>query len=173
LIIIKSVIKLVVVKCRECGKEYALSDNENPSNFACECGGTLSPKIKRVPKEAIKETKYCSNCASEIDVKAEICPNCGVRQQVSKRYQQEEKSLILSLILSFFISGAGQIYNGLGQANNGQIEKGIILFIGYLICWALSFLIIPAFILFGIWIFGMYDAYTTAKKINAGEPVKK
>ena len=26
-----------------------------------------------------EETKFCSNCGEEIDAKAEICPNCGVR----------------------------------------------------------------------------------------------
>jgi len=31
-----------------------------------------------VPKE--KNTKYCSNCGAEIDIKAKICPKCGVEQ---------------------------------------------------------------------------------------------
>lgn len=28
---------------------------------------------------AERETKYCSNCGAEIDIRAEICPECGVR----------------------------------------------------------------------------------------------
>ncbi|MFB6088721.1 MAG: zinc ribbon domain-containing protein [Candidatus Aenigmatarchaeota archaeon] len=26
-----------------------------------------------------KQTKYCQNCGAEIDARAEVCPNCGVR----------------------------------------------------------------------------------------------
>ena len=31
-----------------------------------------------MPEE--KNTKFCSNCGAEIDIKAEICPKCGVKQ---------------------------------------------------------------------------------------------
>jgi ribosomal protein L40E len=34
--------------------------------------------------DATKITKFCSECGSEINVKAEICPKCGVRQVISK-----------------------------------------------------------------------------------------
>jgi len=27
-----------------------------------------------------KSIKYCTNCGEKIDIKAEICPKCGVRQ---------------------------------------------------------------------------------------------
>ena len=29
-----------------------------------------------------RETKHCVRCGEEIDIKAEICPKCGVRQPV-------------------------------------------------------------------------------------------
>lgn len=29
-----------------------------------------------------KKTKFCSNCGAEIDIKAKICPKCGVEQPV-------------------------------------------------------------------------------------------
>jgi len=29
---------------------------------------------------AERRTKYCSNCGAEIDVRAKICPKCGVEQ---------------------------------------------------------------------------------------------
>lgn len=67
----------------------------------------------------------------------------------------------LAAVLSFFYTGLGQIYNG-------QIAKGI------------AFLVIQSILLFfwwtivlgigaGIfWVYGIYDAYKTAEKINAG-----
>jgi hypothetical protein len=29
------------VKCKECGREYTLKDDENPKDYTCECGGNL------------------------------------------------------------------------------------------------------------------------------------
>lgn len=29
------------VKCKECGREYTLKDDENPKDYTCECGGDL------------------------------------------------------------------------------------------------------------------------------------
>ena len=66
---------------------------------------------------------------------------------------------ILALIISFFLPGIGTVYAG-------NIMKGIIIFIVALILGALAtiFLLgIIAYILYIIvWIYGMYDAYTTA-----------
>jgi TM2 domain-containing membrane protein YozV len=66
---------------------------------------------------------------------------------------------ILALIISFFLPGIGTVYAG-------NIMKGIIIFIVAVILGALAtiFLIgIIAYILYVIvWLYGMYDAYTTA-----------
>jgi TM2 domain-containing membrane protein YozV len=65
----------------------------------------------------------------------------------------------VAAILSFIIPGLGQIYNG-------EIRKGILYLIGYLIAFAsitifVGFLAAPV-----IWIYGMIDAYKTAEKMN-------
>lgn len=65
---------------------------------------------------------------------------------------------IIALILSFIIPGLGQVYNR-------DYIKGIALIIlaivfGYLYAYVLFYLIILYII---IWLYGMYDAYTTAK----------
>jgi TM2 domain-containing membrane protein YozV len=66
---------------------------------------------------------------------------------------------ILALIISFFLPGIGTVYAG-------DIMKGIIIFIVAVILGALAtiFLLgIVAYILYVIvWLYGMYDAYTTA-----------
>lgn len=66
---------------------------------------------------------------------------------------------ILALIISLFLPGIGTVYAG-------EVMKGIIIFIVALILGALAtvFLLgIIAWILYVIvWLYGMYDAYTTA-----------
>lgn len=59
----------------------------------------------------------------------------------------------LAVVLSFFIVGLGQFYNG-------QALKGAFLFFGALFLALISggLLAIP------VWIYGMIDAYTAASK---------
>jgi len=105
--------------------------------------------------------KYCSNCGQQIDVKAEICPKCGVRVspvQVPVT-AVERKSEGLAAVLSFFIPGLGQVYNG-------QIGKGIVVFIVFAICSGLMILLIGFILAPLCWVWNVYDAYSTAKKIN-------
>ena len=111
-----------------------------------------------------KETKFCSNCGEEIDIDAEICPKCGVRVKAPTVGEKKvgEKNPVLAAILSFLIVGLGQIYNG-------QIGKGIVLIICYVISIVLCTILIGIPLLVILWIYGIYDAYNTAKKINAGE----
>jgi TM2 domain-containing membrane protein YozV len=100
---------------------------------------------------------YCKKCGSEILDEAEICPKCGVRQKTS-----EPKNPGVAAVLSFLWVGLGQIYNG-------QLGKGLLFIVLQIInCFLLlvliGFITVPAF-----WIYGIYDAYTTAEKINRGE----
>ena len=65
----------------------------------------------------------------------------------------------VAAVLSFFFCGLGQIYNG-------QILKGIILLICYAISWLLMYILIGFIIVPILWIWGMYDAYRSAERIN-------
>lgn len=51
-----------------------------------------------------KDTKYCSNCGEQIDAKAEICPECGVRQA---GMSTGEKDKIVAGILGILLGGLG------------------------------------------------------------------
>ncbi len=62
----------------------------------------------------------------------------------------------VAAVLSFFVSGLGQIYNG-------QILKGLILFVIYSVCWIFWWLILPLFVLFIFWLYGIVDAYRTGE----------
>ena len=65
----------------------------------------------------------------------------------------------IAAVLSFFWTGVGQIYNG-------QIMKGLILIVVQMINAALMFVLI-GFITFPlVWIWGIYDAYQVADKMN-------
>ena len=65
----------------------------------------------------------------------------------------------LAAVLSFFWMGLGQIYNG-------QIAKGILFIVFYTISWLLVFLVIGLITTPILFIYGMYDAYKSAQKIN-------
>jgi len=65
----------------------------------------------------------------------------------------------LAAILSFFYMGLGQIYNG-------QIAKGIFFIVAYSISIALMLILIGFITTPILFIYGMYDAYKSAEKIN-------
>jgi|SRR5271169_3262402 len=118
---------------------------------------------------------YCSKCGSQIG-NARFCSRCGtplggiivpapgaaagagpVPQVV---FIRAAKSPGVAVVLSFFMAGLGQIYNG-------QIGKGVAFMIAYfcslLLMWVLvGFIIAPI-----LWIWSMVDAYKTAERINA------
>ena len=110
------------------------------------------------------EKVYCFSCGEVIKAEAEICPHCGVRQKINPSDQmkttiQPVKNPGIAAIASFFFAGLGQIYNG-------EIGKGIFLIIVQTINLCLMFVVIGFLTYPIVWIYGIYDAYTTAEKIN-------
>jgi len=55
-------------------------------------------------------------------------------------------------------------FSGLGQVYNGQLRKGVVIFFGTIA--GLLLFVVPGII---IWIFGVADAWLTAKKMNDGK----
>ena len=135
--------------CPVCGHKI------NNGKFCPNCGKDLGSQT--IGQES-RPQKYCKNCGSQIDLNAEICPKCGVRQMAAKT----EKSPAIALVLSFIFPGIGQIYND-------QTKKGIYLIVGYIVSWLLIVILIGALLILLIWLYGMYDAYTSAKAINEGK----
>ena len=110
-------------------------------------------------------TKYCPECGRELqNPNAVICPHCGGALRTPYR---EDKNPLLAAFLSFLAPGAGQIYNG-------QTQKGVMfLVVDFLceVCSDLDLLSVGALVVLLIfWIAVVVDAYTTAKKLNRGEP---
>jgi len=95
----------------------------------------------------------CNHCSKRVcllcqgEFKAEIyCRNCLATKNTAKK--EAEHSPALAATLSLIMPGLGQFYNG-------QVGKGILVFLTF--C-----LIFP-------WIIGIIDAYNTAKKIKEGK----
>ncbi len=116
---------------------------------------------------------FCPNCGAELQyADAEICPKCGVRiknppapvgMNKGPRVEGEEiKSTGIAAIASFIIPGLGQIYCG-------AIGRGIMILIGFIIACLMILIVIGIIIAPIVWVWNIYDAYTMAKKINAGE----
>lgn len=101
---------------------------------------------------------YCKSCGKVIKKEAEICPHCGVRQKTVPN--QPMKNPGVAAAASFLFAGLGQVYNG-------EIGKGLLLICIQLINILLMFLLIGFITWTVVWIYGIYDAYKTAEKINA------
>ena len=65
----------------------------------------------------------------------------------------------IAAVLSFFWMGLGQIYNG-------QIAKGIAFIVAYAISWILTMVLIGLITTPILFVYGIYDAYKSAQKIN-------
>jgi len=157
--------------CSKCGKEL-----RGDMQFCWNCGNKIEiieEEIKPIeeketetvePEKEILEKTFCWNCKEEIDKKMDVCPKCGttVKLVISKNPG-------IAAVLSFLIPG-------LGHAYNGKITIGVIFPIVEILLIIISTYlirtskIIDGFILLilvtGIWIYGVYDSYKTAEKIN-------
>lgn len=72
------------------------------------------------------------------------------------------KSPGIAAVLSFFITGLGQIYNG--QILKGLVLMGIQIINGVLMVVIIGFITYPI-----VWIYGIYDGYKTAERLNKGQ----
>ncbi|MDE8348462.1 MAG: NINE protein [Acidocella sp.] len=76
--------------------------------------------------------KYCVECGALINIKAEICPKCGVRQAVAG----SSRSRVGAALFAFFLGGFG-----VHKFYLGQVKWGLAYL---LFCWTL----IPAIVAF-------------------------
>ena len=93
-------------------------------------------------------------------------PQFQPQQQFQQpQFQQPPQQMIvpknpaLGVILSFFIPG-------LGSMVNGDVSRGVIILVIYVVGWILSFFLIGIPIAVGAWIWGMVDGYLSAQRWN-------
>jgi TM2 domain-containing membrane protein YozV len=100
-------------------------------------------------------TVQCSTCGADIHSQAEICPECGTRQRDPPEASGDDTSLL---------SAAASIpVPGLGQMINRQFRRGLgfmITFFGGYFLFNTLFGGALNFLLFGVWGYAIYDAYT-------------
>ncbi len=125
---------------------------------------------------------FCSGCCRQMDAAQQFCPGCGLKNPAPQSTSMvasagtgvapaqipaqqiivvAEKSPGLAAVLSFFWAGLGQIYNG-------EISKGIVMMVAYVVSCILMAAVIGFITTPILWIYGMVDAYKTAEKFNAG-----
>ena len=135
--------------CPDCGKATGITICPNcrqktvNEDFCSVCGYQINRKIR-----------ICHNCGSKIDAMAKVCAHCGAKTI--------NKNPIVALGLSLIFPGLGQLYNN-------QNHKGLVLIIAYIVSFILCLILIGVILVILIWIYGMYDAFVSAKAINKGE----
>ncbi|WP_338097257.1 DUF5683 domain-containing protein [Methanolapillus ohkumae] len=81
----------------------------------------------------------------------------SIAVQTEQKGPEIPQNKFLALVFSF-------IWPGLGQVYNGQLWKGVAIYIGYIIGLLLFF--IPGVV---VWVYAMHDAFYGAEKINKRE----
>ena len=95
----------------------------------------------------------CAKCKDTIEVPKPVA------EIISPQRTTALKSPGVAAVLSFFITGLGQIYNG-------QVAKGICFMIAYVNCLVLAITGVGLFFLIPLWIWGMADAHKIAELTN-------
>jgi len=111
---------------------------------------------------------YCHDCGALISAKAEICPECGVRQRDPPGSALD--TLIEDLTAGgnpFVAAVASAVVPGLGQLYNRELERGIAFMAGAFVA-ALSTLVFVGLVLYPVvWLWAIYDAYKGAERYAA------
>lgn len=117
----------------------------------------------KITGEGVKTNKtYCTGCGNELKPPDSFCGKCGRRAGLEEiKVAIPRKNPTIAGILAMLLVGAGQVYNG-------QIWKGFGLFVLAIILWMIS-PILGFFVL----VYAVYDAYSTAVKMNQAQGAPK
>ena len=150
-------------------------DTPDPDNVQSR-PGPINPVMQRyVPPTPPRSNPPSPGSASPGQVPPNPAPIKPVQQRpVPSAETKKDRYPILAVLFSLLFPGWGQWYNG--QRWDGLKFLAAVILLG-IVNLALFVILKRNLIVsgiftvlgFGIWIYGMYDAYTTAEKINRGE----
>ncbi|ELZ91926.1 TM2 domain-containing protein [Haloferax mucosum ATCC BAA-1512] len=117
------------------------------------------PSQERGPNEV-----FCRDCGAVIDERAEICPQCGVRQRnppttsldAAADDLLEGGNPFVAALLSAIFPGMGQLYNR--ELGRGLVFAVAMVVASFSVVIAVGLVLAPA-----VWIYAIYDAYTRAE----------
>ena len=113
------------------------------------------------------KTKFCPYCGTMIPYLDDACPACGEPQPELQGMEQKpkktQKNMWLAVLLSFLITGLGQVY--LGKWKRGVRFFMLTLLIGFIASYYFKY---EQVITMGalLSLISAYDAYQLAKKEN-------
>ena len=117
--------------------------------------------------------KFCPACGVPLQYQnAAICPSCGARTALAIEERENIRNPFFAVIFSFLFFGWGQWYNGKTLAGlkffGASLVSCLLLAIFSRPGQDVTALVLAILytVIVGIWIFGMYDAYKTADRIN-------
>lgn len=126
---------------------------DGDSTTSADADGSSTPGVGEV---------YCRDCGAVISEKAEICPECGVRQQSPESSLDAVIEVLTNGENPFVAAVYSAILPGLGQFYNREPGKGAAIIVASFLS-VLSMAVLIGFVLYpAIWLYAVYDAYVVA-----------
>jgi rRNA maturation endonuclease Nob1 len=125
----EGVLGFMLVRCRECKKEFELPKVYKVSDYQCDCGGNLQKISPTMVNYSVKKMKTdtnlvklikCPLCEHDLSNKASTCPHCG--NPLNKKVE-DQTWMLLALFLPFVGMLAGTLFG----VKEREGWKGIIL----------------------------------------------
>jgi len=108
--------------------------------------------------------KYCPECGKPLAKETvNFCDNCGAKVS-DIAPSSEPKLVMIPKEKNPILAAVCSIIPGFGQVYDGKMARGFAIYFGTLI--GLFLFIVPGIL---VWLFGIYDAYFIAKKMNNKE----
>lgn len=135
----------------------AKEDENDPDDSDPRDGAELGP-----------DEVYCRDCGSVIAARAELCPECGIRQRDPPSSGLDDAIESLTEGGNPFVAGVlSALFPGLGQLYNRELEKALLVIVASFLA-GLSALVLVGFVLFPlVWLYAVWDAYRVADRQGA------